>query len=138
MTIQRCYSRPSCRRIRDPNIIEILIVVVAVPISLTGERNQVRAGLVHAREAGPDSPASQWRANDLTGHRIDLRSHLPSGHVNGEFLAIRVPKWVNHPRRVREQDRLPARINAVNTVTIAECYRPTCETPASPVTAPTG
>ena len=72
----------------------------------------------------------------MTGHRIDLRSHLSSGYINGELLAVRVPGWVDHPGCIRQQHWLASRIDAVNTVIIAECYGAACETAARPVPAP--
>src|SRR6266487_795836 len=91
VTIQRRRSRPSCCCVGDPNVVDVLIVVGAFPVKLTGERDEVGASLVYARETCPYPFICQRRANDVTGHRIDLGSHPCAGYVNSEMLAVGIP-----------------------------------------------
>lgn len=129
VTIQRRRSGPPCRCVGDPNVVEVLIVVGALPVKLTGERDEVGAGLVYARETCPYPFICQRRANDVTGHCIDLGSYLCAGYVNSEILAVGIPSRVDHAQGVRDKHWLATWVNAVNPVIITECYGPLVRPP---------
>src|SRR5262245_43070511 len=134
--VKRRYDREPRAPVRYPDVVDVLVVIVAHAIVLAGERDQVRVNLIDARETGPDEVAPQFWAYRIA-RGIDLGGDQGPGHVRRNELAVRIPRRIDHAGSIWELDRIRrADGDDVDAFVVAESDRSDGQLAAGSVPAP--